>query len=130
MRKNKMRNIFEKATKDKIRFEYKGQISTEDLWDLSVTELDTIFKKLNSKKKQITEDSLLEVKTSENVLLNTQIKIVTSIVEQKLAEKEMQVAFKERKEKKEKIMEILASKQDSDLKEKSTEELQEMLNSL
>jgi len=125
-----MRNIFEKATKDKIRFEYKGQISTEDLWDLSVTELDTIFKKLNSKKKQITEDSLLEVKTSENVLLNTQIKIVTSIVEQKLAEKEMQVAFKERKEKKEKIMEILASKQDSDLKEKSTEELQEMLNSL
>ena len=126
----KMENIFERATKHKLRFDHKGLISTEDLWDLNVDDLDAIFKKLNNEKKQLTEDSLLEEKTTQNVDLETQIKVVTYIVKHKLAEKEARVLLKERADKKQKIMEILASKQDSDLKEKSSEELQEMLESL
>ena len=123
-------NIFEKASKDGIRFDYKGSISVEDLWNLNVEELDSIFKTLNAEKKTITEDSLLEAKTTENVLLNTKIKIVTHIVEQKLEEKEKAKLSVERKQKKEKIMEILASKQDDALAKKSPKQLQEMLDSL
>ena len=125
-----MMNIFEKATKDKIRFEYKGQISAEDLYDLDVEDLDCIFKTLNSTKKEKSEESLLEKKTTEDTLLNTQIKIIKHIVEYKLAEKDARVLLAERAEKKQRIMEIIASKQDSKLEKKSEKDLQDMLKSL
>jgi len=125
-----MMNIFEKATKDKIMFDYKGQINCSDLWDLDVEELDSIYKTLNLKKKQMCEDSLLEKKTSEDTLLNTQINIIKHIVEYKLAEKEARLLFAERKARKEKIMEIIASKQDNALEKKSIAQLQKELDSL
>lgn len=125
-----MMNIFEKAAKEAIRFEYKGLISAEDLWQLDVHELDSIFKVLNAEKKQVTEDSLLETTTKENTLLNTKIKIITYIVKSKLAEAEARTLLAEKKVKKEKIMAVLANKQDSELEGKSAEELQEMLESL
>ena len=41
-------NMFEIAARNKFRFPFKGMISTEDLWDLSVENLDNVFKTLNS----------------------------------------------------------------------------------
>ena len=74
----KTANIFEYATKNKLRFEYKGSISTEDLWTLSVTELDKIYKILNKKKKvEAEEESLLSTKTKEDEELEVQIAIPT-----------------------------------------------------
>ena len=129
MRYDKMK-IFEKATREKIRFEYKGNLSVEDLWDLDVTELDEIFKKLNVEKKSMSEDSLLEKETEQNTLLNTKIKLIKYIVGVKIEELEKQKLASEKKAKKEKIMEILADKQYSELENKSSDELKEMLNSL
>ena len=41
-----MLNIFEKASKQKLRFvTSKGMISSEDLWDMSLQSLDIIAKK-------------------------------------------------------------------------------------
>ena len=45
-------NLFEVAVREKYRFPYNGMISTEDLWDLSVNALDSIFKTLNKDKKK------------------------------------------------------------------------------
>ena len=45
-------NIFEAATKEKYRFPFKGMISVEDLWDLKLQDLDSVFKSLNKQKKQ------------------------------------------------------------------------------
>ena len=39
-----MNALFVMATRGKYRFPFKGQISVEDLWDLSVKNLDSIFK--------------------------------------------------------------------------------------
>lgn len=125
-----MDNIFEKATKGKIRFEYKGLLSVEDLWDLGVEELDLIFKKLCIENKQVSEESLLEVKTTENTLLSTKVKIIRHIVQYKLDLSQKQLDRKEKAEKKEKIMSILASKQDNALEGMSEEELKNMLNGL
>ena len=42
-------NIFEYAVRNKIRFPFKGMISSEDLWDLTLENLDSIYKTLNLK---------------------------------------------------------------------------------
>ena len=68
--------MFEEATRKKFRFPYYGTASVEDLWDLSVEDLDEIFKTLNSQRKTINEESLLEVKTEEDRELNTKIEII------------------------------------------------------
>ena len=125
-----MDQMYEKAIREKIRFEYKGLLTIEDLWDLDVTELDEIYKELNAQKRQASEDSLLEAKTVEDDVLIVKIDIIKHIVKTKQEEKNARKLVAERKEKKEKIMTILARKQDSELEEKSSEELQQMVDSL
>lgn len=122
--------IFIKASREKMRFPYKGLTTVEDLWDLPVTELDKIYKSLNAKAKQAQEESLLEVKSSEDEELTAQIEIIKYIVSVKLEEKKAAEMAKERKEQKQKIMSILASKQDEALQGKSIEELEKMLDEL
>lgn len=123
-------NIFEVATRSKYRFPYRGQISVEDMWDLPVTELDKIFKTLNKQVKTSQEESLLETKSKEDEVLETQIEIVRHIVSIKQQEANEKLREKERKVQKQRIMEIMADKQDEALKGKSIDELQKMLDEL
>lgn len=122
--------MFEIATRTKMRFPFKGLVSVEDLWDLSVRDLDSIFKTLNAQVKKSQEESLLATKTKEDETLAVQIEIVKHIVKTKLDEAETAKQSKELKEKKQKIMEIIAAKQDESLKNASVEELQAMLANL
>lgn len=123
-------NLFEVATKNKMRFPYRGSISVEDLWDLSLTALDSVFKTLNAQVKQSKEESLLSTKSKEDEVLENQIEIVKYIVSVRLAEKAAREDALEKKEKKQKIMQIMATKQDEALRNASTEDLQKMLNEL
>lgn len=127
MNKEKM---FEVATRQKLRFPFKGQISVEDLWDLSVENIDSVFKTLNAQLKQVNEESLLQAKTAKDKELDVKIEIIKHIVNVKLEEKETRLQVKENKEKRDKILEILASKQDEDLRVKTPEELRKMLSEL
>lgn len=122
--------MFEMAIRNKMRFPFKGLISVEDLWDLSVTNLDLIFKTLNSQLKQVKEESLLNVKTQQDQELDMKIEIIKYIVSVRLEEENLRLKAKEQKEKKQKIMEIMANKQDADLQNKSLEDLQKMLSEL
>ena len=83
-------NIFEYATRNKVSFPYKGNVWVEDLWDLSVTELDKVFKTLNSQRKQSQEESLLNTKSKEDEIVDVQIAIVKHIVAQHHAELSME----------------------------------------
>jgi len=123
-------DMFEIAVRNKLRFPFRGLISAEDLFDLSVENLDSIFKTLNSQVKQANEESLLVARTEEDDTLNTMIEIVKYIVKVKLDEEAARLQARERRLKKQKIMEIVASKQDADLQTKSIDELQSMLNEL
>lgn len=125
-----MENMFEFATRSKMRFPFKGQISVEDLWDLRVEDLDTVFKSLNKQVKQTKEESLLATKTTEDTILDTQIAIVKYIFDVKVQETNARLLEKERKEQKQKIMSILATKQEQELQNKSVEELQKMLDEI
>ena len=124
------KNMFEVATRTKMRFPFKGMISVEDLWDLNVYDLDKVFKVLNSQKKRAQEESLLSKKSSEDEILDIQIEIVRYIVDTKLEEQNMRIKAKENKEKKQKIMNLMAKKDDEALENMSKEELQKLLDEL
>ena len=122
--------MFEIAVRSKMRFPYKGQISVEDLWDLDVNALDGVFKTLNGKVKVSQEESLLQTRSKESEELLLQIEIVKHIVSVKLAEAEARKNAEANRAKRQQILGILADKQESDLKNKTPEELQAMLAAL
>ena len=123
-------NIFEYAVRNKVRFPFKGMISVEDLWDLSLTNLDSIYKTLNKEVKQSEEESLLTTKTSVDTELEIQIAIVKHIVSVKLEEQEVREKAAAKKAQKQKIMSIIATKEDEALQNTSVEDLKKMLEEL
>lgn len=122
-----MSDLFKVASKKKYRFNFKGVISVEDLWDLSVEDLDKIYKSLKSQQKNESEESLLQKVSKEDKVLDNKIEIVKIIVADKLAAKERAQKAASQRIQNQRILEIMADKQDAALKEKSIEELQAML---
>lgn len=123
-------NIFEVATRQKYRFPYKGSISVEDMWDLPVTALDSVFKTLNAKAKQAQEESLLESKTKEDEETAIKIQIVRHIVGMKQAEALAREKAKENKEMKQRLLEIKAAREDKQLEGLSDAELDKLIAEL
>lgn len=122
-------NIFEYAVRNKLRFPYKGTISTEDLWDLPVTELDKIYKVLNKKNKTNEEESLLSISSVDmNTLVS--IDIIKYIVNYKLKKKEENEQAKKRSEDRQLIMDIVEKKRKQSLEDKTEEELLKMLDNM
>ena len=113
-------DILEKAIRLKLRFNFKGMLTVEDLWDLRLNELDTIYKELNQQKKLQESESLL-TNNLINDIVNLQIEIIKYVVEQKQAEQLAEQTKIEKQQQKQKILEILSRKQDEDLQNKSTE---------
>lgn len=125
-----MDKLFELATRKKFRFPYRGMATTEDLWDLSIQELDTVFKALNAQAKQAAEESLLDTKSQEDMVLEAKISIVRYIVGVKQAESEARKNAKAKREQKQKIMALISEKKDEELRGKSVEELMAMLSNM
>ena len=123
-------NIFEFASRNKVRFPFKGMISVEDLWQLSVKELDSMYKTWNKQVKQSEEESLLTPKSNVDTELEVQIASVKHIVSVKLAEKEAAEKTSAKKDQKQKIMSIIATKQDEALQNSSIDDLKKMLDEL
>lgn len=123
-----MSDLFKVASKKKYRFTYKGVVTVEDLWDLSVEELDKIYKSLKSKQKAEAEESLLATTSKEDKELNNKIEIVKIIVADKLEARERATKSAEKRAKNQRILEIMADKADAELKAKSLDELRAMLD--
>lgn len=123
--------MFEYATRNKLRFNYHGMLTVEDLWDLSVESLNEIYKNLNRHLKEESEESLLDEKVNpDRELITVSIDIVKHIVSVKLEKQNAQRMAAERSIQKQKILKIMAKKQDSELQEKSLDELSQMLDKL
>lgn len=124
------KNLFEIATRNRYRFNYKGVMTVEDLWSLRVEDLDAIFKMLNRQKKTVDEDSLLATKSAEDQDLANKIDIVRYIVSVKLAEAADRVSAAEKKAQRDKILEIVAKKKDKALEDMGIEDLMKKLEEL
>lgn len=123
-------NIFEYATREALRFPYKGMQSVEDLWKLSLTELDSIYKTLNKQIKQSEEESLLDEKNDVDEVLEVQIAIIKHIVKVKKEEKVAKEKASAKKAQKQKIMSIIATKENEALQNSSIDDLKKMLDEL
>lgn len=123
-------NLFEVATRENYLFPFKGMINVIDLWNLSLTNLDSVFKTLNAEIKKSEEESLLNAKTKEDEELTNKIEIIKYIVNKKLAEKEARENEKKNKEKRQRILEIKAKRQDEALENMSDEDLDKLLADL
>jgi hypothetical protein len=132
-----MKNIFEYATRNKLSFtSVRGQLSVEHLWDVPLRSrddfnLNTIAKAVNKTLREISEESFVETsKTTEHTRCEVAMDIVKHIINVKLAEEVDAAARVARKQEKEKLLAILAEKQDGKLSELSEKELQKRIAAL
>ena len=82
-----MEKLFIKALKKGFRFNYKGLLTVEDLWSLSLEQLDEIYKDINKKIKASSEESFLNKSDKIVNELNDKLEIVKYIMEDKLVAK-------------------------------------------
>lgn len=123
--------MFEQASKLKLRFKHSsGLLSTEDLWDLSLNQLDTIAKAINKELRETEEPSFISNSTTQNKTLTLKLDILKHIIKFKLEQQQQQQDLKDKQAKREQIMHILAQKQQQSLENLSEEELIKQLESL
>ena len=124
------KNLFEIATRNNYQFPFRGMINVIDLWDLPLTNLDSVFKTLNAEIKRSEEESLLNTKSTEDEESSNKIDIVKYIVSVKLAEKKAREDDKKNAEMRQRLLEIKAKREDAALENLSDEELDKALAEL
>ena len=125
------KNIFEIAVREKYTYNFRGLIKTEDLYDLKLTDLDTIYKGLKSDLAQLGEDSLIDsVDTEAKETINNKIEIVKAVVLYKIEVKKSLEEAKTKAETKRRLKDLIAQKKNEELEGKSLDELEAMLASL
>lgn len=122
--------LFINATRNNYQFPFRGMINVIDLWDLSLTNLDSVFKTLNAEAKKFEEESLLNTKSKEDEEISNKIEIVKYIVSVKLDEKKKREDAKKNAEMRQRLLEIKAKRQDVALENMSDEELDKALAEL
>lgn len=123
-------DMFEKAVRQKTRFKFKGLISVEDLWDLSLENLDSIYGDLDAALNSLPKKSLLSADTKQRDEIEFKQQIIKHIVETKQAEAEAAKQSKANSAKKQMILDIIAAKQNEQYHEMSIDDLKKLAESL
>lgn len=126
--------MFEQASRQHLRFDSpKGLLSVDDLWDLPLTSggtLDLIAKALHKQLENNDDISFVKPVVSSNSKIQLKFDIVKYVIETRIAERDANTLAAARAEQKQKILGILARKQDGKLEEMSAEDLQKMADSM
>jgi hypothetical protein len=119
---------FKEASRQQLRFQTtRGLLTTEQLWDLSVTDLDKVAVILDDEYKLSGKKSFLVAKSSKDKTLKLKFDIVLDILTTKVEEAEEAKVKAENKAHNEKIINLISEKQDEALKGKSVTQLKAML---
>ena len=120
--------MYKEASRKKTRFATsKGSLSAEQLWDLSIADLDTLAVSLDEAYKSSKGKSFVEKRTTKDKDLKMQFDIVLDILQTKVEERDSLQEAAENKEHNKKILELIAKKKDGELEGKSVKELEAML---
>lgn len=132
-------SMFEQASSLKIRFDTtRGQVSVEDLWDLPLTSgtgkpnLDDIAKGIHRELRNSaeTESFVTPASSAGNDELQLKFDLVKHVIGVRIAERDKAAEAAKRRENKQRILEIVAMKEDESLRGKSLEELKAMAEAM
>ncbi len=130
-------NIFEYAARNRLRFpSSRGELTVEQLWDVPLRSrddfnLNAVAKTANKALKDVSEESFVETaRTPEHIRRETALEVVKYVIEAKLADEAAAKKRAENKAEKEKLLAILAEKQDGKLSARSEKELQRRIAAL
>ena len=120
-------NIIEQGTRQKLRFNYKGIVTIEDLFDIPLTKLDIMHGELKKIITLTSEESLLNNKSFETKETELKIAIIKHVVVTRQEENKLKLDKQTRIERNEKIKGIIASKKDKHLEGLDVKDLESML---
>ena len=122
---------FEKASRLKLRFGSDwGCLTAEDLWDLSLPQLNSIAKVISKDLKSAEEEDFLKEENKEDTVLKLKFEIVLYVLNTKKEEAQKRKDAAEKKAEKEKLLDILATKEDEELTKLSKEEIRKKIEEL
>lgn len=131
---NTIGTLFEMASQSKFRYPYKGMVTTEDLWDLSPSQLDTVYRNLSKELKAIDEDSLISTRSVDEGVkaneLRNKIEVVKYIFNAKQQAAELTRMAADHAAKRQRLLDALAKKQENALESMTEDELRQALAEL
>lgn len=120
--------MYKEALQKKLRFKTnKGMITTEDLFDLSLQNLDTLAIMLDKKISEAPKKSFIEELPAKENDDELRFNIVKDVINIKLKARKDNINKAQADAQKKRILEILAKRNDEELEKKSTEELRAMI---
>ena len=129
--------MFEKASRLKLRFDTnKGMLSVEDLWDLPLlsatnkVNLDDIARSLHRQLKNDDDVSFVNLDRKSDKIVQLKFDVVKYIIEVRLAEHDAAKITRENREKKDRLLQLIAERQDDDLKNMPLDDLKKMVAEL
>jgi hypothetical protein len=125
-----MDEMYKKAARMKVRFDWvRGRLSIEDLYDLTVEQMDEIYGDLKDCEESH-RHSLLKERTKEDELLELKIALVKDAIETRQAEAEAAESRVARAAEKQKWLDLLERKEDEEKAELSADEIRAKIEEL
>lgn len=116
------------ASQQKLRFQTtKGSLTTEQLWDLSLDELDALAVSLEEEHKHSGKKSFLVKTSAKDKTSKLKFDIVLDVLNTKAEAIQVASEANEVKEHNKKIISLIAEKQDDKLKSMSIKDLEKQL---
>lgn len=127
-----MSNLFETATREKYRFvSTKGALTTEQLWDLKLEDLDGVARTINNELKSMSEESFISTRSNPSKKHSeNKLDLVKHVIGVKQAEDAVRASEAERRRQKARLAEALANKQDQKLANMTEEQIRAELDKL
>lgn len=123
--------MYKEASKMKLRFAtVKGNLSVEDLWDLSLTALDKMAVDIDEQISKNPKKSFISESTTEDKVSKLKLDILKDVINTKLTEKAKKDSDKQRLSEMNRLKEILARKEEASLESLSIEELRKKIAEL
>lgn len=128
-----MADMFAQAARLKLRFESsKGLLSSEEVWDLSLTALDTMAKAINRRVREAEEESFIPAAHQPRVLSHDtlRLELLKQVISIKVTERDAARLRAENTAKLARLRELLATKEDDTFKAMSQEEILKQITEL
>lgn len=119
---------FKEASRQKLRFQTPvGLVTTEQLWDLPLQELDAMAVKLEEDYNKSGKKSFLVAKSKKDKQIKLALDIVIEVLEDKVQERDAAAQAASDKEHNQKILERIQQAKDKELDGLSVKELEKLL---